>query len=92
MALRRICDGRPDAACAAQVKRGVSSREPTTNGRGRPGAALVLSHHRPAIGVTYATLQGFLSKDKGAPEVAETHGRSAENKPIVVAEKPSCLK
>ena len=28
----------------------------------------------------------------GAPEVAETHGRSAENKPMVVAEKPSCLK
>ena len=27
-----------------------------------------------------------------APEVAETHGRSAENKPMVVAEKPSCLK
>ena len=27
-----------------------------------------------------------------APEVAETHGRNAEKKPMVVAEKPSCLK
>ena len=31
-------------------------------------------------------------RESVAPEVAETHGRRAENKPMVVAEKPSCLK